>query len=326
MIKSGVSRVGGKFRSVNTLREYTPSHDYFFSGFLGSGIYEINKPRCKFEAFNDIDSELINYFLMIREYPKEFNELKQGVFGLVSQEIFNRIVSGELKPQNDIERAYFFFYLNKCAFGGSVPKGYREIKPLNASITPNYRGISPKSGYRDITPMGGHKNESGYCGVNIKTTRPFTNNDMGILSPLEPKCIKRLQYTNITSYPFDKAYKMFEKGLLKKDITDSVFMYFDPPYVGTEKYYGTGFGKEEHDILLDILLNTKFKFMLSMGGDCEFYLDTLEDCIIKELKVKYSTDANSQKESTEWLIMNYDITKLPKMIMSSNQKTLEVFQ
>lgn len=304
MITSGISRTGGKFRLRKTLLQYTPHHEYFLSLFLGSGVYEINKVRCKFEVFNDIDSELINYFLMIKEYPENFDKLKKGIFGLVSQEIFNRIISGELKPKNNIERAYFFFYLNKCAFGGGVSKGYRGIKPLNRR---------------------GYKNESGYIGVSIRTTRPFSNNDKGLLTPLDPKTIKRLRYTNLTTYPFDKCYKMFEKGLLKKDIIEPVFMYFDPPYVGTEKYYGTDFGKKEHDILLDICLNTKFKFMLSIGGDCEFYLETLKDFVIKELKVKYSIDANSQKESTEYLIMNYDIKKLPLMPNNSQyiQNNLE---
>lgn len=323
-ITSGISRTGGKFRLVNTLLQYVPQHDYFFSCFLGSGVFEINKPRVKFEVFNDIDSELINYFLMIQQYPNEFDELKKGVFGLVSQEIFNRIISGKLQPRTDLERAYFFFYLNKCAFGGSAPKGFGGMQAAKP-ISPSYRGISPKSGYRGVTPMGGHKkqNRLGYIGVSVKTTRPYTNNDMGILTPLNEEVIERLRYVNITSYPFNKAYKMFEKGLLKKDITEEVFFYCDPPYVGTESYYGTGFGKEEHDILIEILQNTKFKFMLSIGGNCEFYLDALKDCIIKELKVKYSTDANSQKESTEYLIMNYDINKEALMTQSTDQGVMD---
>ena len=58
MITTNISRVGGKFRLRKELLNLTPDHDFFLSMFLGSGIYEINKTRCKVEIFNDIDSEL----------------------------------------------------------------------------------------------------------------------------------------------------------------------------------------------------------------------------------------------------------------------------
>lgn len=123
-ISAGISQIGGKFMLVNTIREYIPYHEFFLSPFCGACWVEFQKPRCRYECFNDLNAELINYLLVIREHPKEFDELKQGVFGLVSQEICNRIVRGELLPQNNIERAYFFYYLNKLTFGGSVQKGY----------------------------------------------------------------------------------------------------------------------------------------------------------------------------------------------------------
>jgi len=113
IISSSISQLGGKYRLRKTLLSFTPKHDFFLSLFAGSCIYELNKPRAKYEAFNDADSELINYLLVIREYPKEFDDMKKGVFGLVSQEICNRIIRKELIPRNNIEKAFHFYYLNK---------------------------------------------------------------------------------------------------------------------------------------------------------------------------------------------------------------------
>jgi DNA adenine methylase len=307
MITSGISRLGGKYRLRKTLLSFTPKHDFFLSLFLGSGVYEINKPRCKYECFNDLDSELINYFLIIREYPLEFDNLKKGIFGLVSQEIFERIVSGKLQPKNDIERAYFFYYTNKLAHASS--KG------------DNYRGITTKHMFDNPSLS--------FQGLGVKTNRPYTNNDCGLLTPLDSKTIERLRYVNITNYPFDKCYKMFEKTLLKHNIIDKAFIYLDPPYPlekdSSNDYYSHKFLPGDHQKVIEICQNTKFRFMLSIGSDCQFYLDSLSNFIIKKVKVKYSTNVNYQQDRIEYLIMNYDIKKIPQMKEDYKQSLLSQY-
>ena len=122
VISAGISQIGGKYRLRKELLDLTPHHDFFLSMFAGACWFELNKPRCRYECFNDIDSELINYLLTVSgrdeegnydtKIIEEFENLKNGVFGLVSQEICNRIKRGDLKPRNNIERAYFFYYLS----------------------------------------------------------------------------------------------------------------------------------------------------------------------------------------------------------------------
>ena len=186
---TNISRTGGKYNSLNELLKNTPNHKFFLSTFLGSGVYEINKPKApNYECFNDIDSELINYFTVIQTSYPEFQKARRGIFTLVSQKVFQDILSGRLKPENDIERALFFFYVNKLAFGGSKGKGYR--------------GISPKV----FT--------SNYMGMNVMTNRPYTTNDHGLLTPLDKRVIDRLLYVQMTCYPYDKILKMFEKSML----------------------------------------------------------------------------------------------------------------
>ena len=308
VIMSGISQIGGKYRLRKQLLEFTPWHEFFLSMFTGAAHYELNKPRVRYECFNDYDSEIINYLLQIREYPDEFNKMKEGVFGLVSQEIANRIVRGDLKPKNDLERAYFFYYLNKVTFGGTFQKGYRVLTlPTSCKI--------------DI--------KSHYKGINPKTTRPWTNNDLGLLSPLDVEAIERLRYVNLTAYDFRKVYKMFYEGFyVRKGLTKECFIYADPPYPGKEKYYNSGFGMDEHLELIDILLESPFNILLSIGCDCEFYIDALKEggWFIEEVYTKYSTDANSQKETKEYFCMNYDIKKEPKLIMDYQQNILEYIQ
>ena len=368
-LKSGLSQIGGKFRLLKTILQYIPIHEFYLEPFLGSAIVLLNKPRCRYECGNDFDSELINYLLMTREHPKEFDELKQGVFGLVSQEICNRIVNGKLQPQNDLERAYFYYYLNKLSFGGNIWQvrenppyqgmtvnnlGEEAIENIKANysglnqnraipqatfheediegIKAQYRGINlptvckeksveeAKASFRGVAPKASYK------GIGPKTTRPYTNNDCGLLTPLDRKAIKRLRYVNITAYDFRKVYDMFYSAFYeRKGLERECFIYADPPYVGTESYYGSKFPTELHQELVDRMLKTPFNFLLSIGGDCdEMYVDPLREAgwLVEDVYVKYSTAANHQKDKKEYLIMNYDITKIPKMIQDFQQDIL----
>ena len=526
------------------IQEYIPYHEFFLSLFCGACWVELNKPRSRYECYNDLDSEIINYLVMIERYPKEFDEMKQGVYGLVSQEICNRIVRGELKPRNDLERAYFFYFLNKLTFGGDVKKignnenahahqggimrptdpirkpqyekiknewetkgyvgiesgrsggtfnkqrvekikkefktkGYHGLvdqklqnaridKPGVEEAKSTYRGIvlptvckdksvndakanyggilggvhplknvskkgavekakkrykettfplfssgigggdgagnndnikKAKSRFKGMQPNGmqvretnvksakasfaGINNtragnnasnmrdmdkwkkefkdtvnekkssfkgianhgatgwgtlESGevkkakqqyqavsYKGINPKTTRPYHNNDCGLLTPLDKKAIERLRYVNLTCYDFKRVYTLFYKAFHeRKGLSRECFVYADPPYVGTEKYYGNLFPTENHQALIDFMLKTPFNFMLSIGGKCEMYLEQLSDWVIVPVKVRYSTDATSQKKSQEYIVMNYEVNDIGNMQID-NQYSLKRF-
>lgn len=298
--------------------ELTPKHDFFLSMFTGASHYEVDKPRCQYELFNDLDSELINYLITIKRNPKEFNEMKKGIFGLVSQEIVNRIVNGEIKPKNNIEKAYFFFYLNKTCFGGKVEKGKRGISPIafqdQINKAKRFRGITLPTSTKEINiehyDEKKEKKSSRYKGINPKTTRPYSNNDLGLLTPIDPNVIERLRYVNLTCYDFRHCYKLFYEAFHeRKKLSVECFIY------------------EDHQDLINLNLDSPFHIMQSIGGDCQFYLDSYEDAgwFIKEIKTKHSTDAKTQVEIIEYACMNYDISTFPKMIYDYPQKEIRSF-
>lgn len=400
MIKTGISQIGGKFRLRKTLLAHTPLHEFFLSLFSGSCIYEVNKPRCRYECFNDKDADLINYLLVSSGWDREaqdftintrdfeydekiiamLEEMKQGVLGLVSQETCNRIVRGDIVARNNVERAYFFYYLNKLSYGGdqvdftyrgvTLPGATKELaektkahycgimRPTDPIRQPqvdaikanfrdvtmsgfqkkaeearaNFRGITPKAsfcGINNTRALGNSANKrdldkwrqqfnASYKGINPKTTRPYSNNDCGLLTPLDPLCIERLRYVNLTAYDFWHVYDLFYKAFhVRKGLGIECFVYADPPYPGTEKYYGKKFDPEFHQRLIDRMVKTPFHFMLSIGGECEdLYVEPLRDegWNVQDVYTKYSTDANSQNSVKEYLIMNYEIDEMPLMV------------
>ncbi len=79
---------------------------------------------------------------------------------------------------------------------------------------------------------------------------------------------KRLRMVVIEHLDFERILKTYDRP-------DALF-YLDPPYFHAEKYYASGFGKEDHARLHDALGRVKGRFILSYN-DCEEARDLYKD-------------------------------------------------
>jgi DNA adenine methylase len=117
-IKTPIAKYyGGKFNMVKFLLEFVPPHKVYVEVFGGSGALLFAKEPSKLEVFNDIDSEVVNFFRVLRD-KRKFKEFYRQV-SLVPysrEEFFNFLKT--LDKGNEIERAVKFFVCVKQAFGG----------------------------------------------------------------------------------------------------------------------------------------------------------------------------------------------------------------
>ena len=325
MLKSGISQIGGNFRTRKVLLANTPHHEYFLSLFTGSGIYEFNKPKAfHYECLNEINPEFVNYFIVLKKFFKEFEERrKKGPYTIVSRYLYELLNAGVLTPNDMIEQAIQFYYKIKLSYASQLT--FRGLIPETTSKKQFIERA--KKDFREAAEKKSHQTKGRFKSSLGKTTRPISNNDCGILTELNPNLPERLKYVIFECLDFRTIYRKFYKAYhKKKGLTKEVLVYADPPFPGTEHYYGNLFKPEYHYDLIDIMIDCPFNFMLSIGKDCGFYLDALRAAgwFIKEISIRYSTNANAQKLSKEYLCTNYDIKKIPKMIID-NQILLTKF-
>ncbi|AQW85500.1 adenine-specific DNA methyltransferase [Campylobacter pinnipediorum subsp. caledonicus] len=97
----------------------------------------------------------------------------------------------------------------------------------------------------------------------------------------------------------------YERLIKEYDSKDTLF-YLDPPYVGTESYYKTpkDFNIADHKNLSYMLNNINAKFILSYN-DCDLVRELYSDFIIKELNIRYTLNAKTNKINKELLIINF---------------------
>ena len=100
----------------------------------------------------------------------------------------------------------------------------------------------------------------------------------------------------------------YEDCLRRYDSVDAVF-YLDPPYVGTERYYGGDFAPADHERLRDLLAGLKGRWLASYN-DCPEVRALYEGYNVEEVRPRYCADKVGPRErrradGREVLIMNY---------------------
>ncbi len=118
-MNSPLSYIGGKSKLSETIIKMIPEHRAYCEVFAGAGWVFFRKEPSKYEAINDLDSDLIAFYRVLQHHLEEF--LKQFKWLLSSREWFfdwkRQQKAGGL---TDIQKAARYYYLQRHTFGGRV--------------------------------------------------------------------------------------------------------------------------------------------------------------------------------------------------------------
>ncbi|MEO0190952.1 MAG: DNA adenine methylase [candidate division WOR-3 bacterium] len=119
MLRSPIFYAGGKGRMVFKLLKLIPSHKYYCEVFGGGASLLFAKPPAEVETYNDIDSNLVNLFRVIRDEEKFKKFHKLVSLTLYSREEFNYCRDTLDESKDDVERAYKFFIVLRQSMAGA---------------------------------------------------------------------------------------------------------------------------------------------------------------------------------------------------------------
>ncbi len=126
LVKSPVSRIGGKYYLTGWLSQYIPEHTSYIEVFAGASHLLFNKSPSPVEVINDIDGHLINFFRVIQHPEKRQTLIERLNYMPYSrqlwQDIRSRWKAGNI-PQDEIECSTQWFYLNRTCFSGDQKRG-----------------------------------------------------------------------------------------------------------------------------------------------------------------------------------------------------------
>lgn len=135
-MNSFISRIGGKRQLRSKIVERFPSEGVarYVEVFGGAGWVLFYKPQyAPEEIFNDLDSELINLFRVVKYHEGELSRQLDGM--LISRELFQEERSKQgCIGWTDIQRAARYFYLIKASFGSDIRSFGCRPKNLSAAV------------------------------------------------------------------------------------------------------------------------------------------------------------------------------------------------
>lgn len=132
MVRSPLIWFGGKSKLASKLISLMPPHKTYVEVFGGAAHVLASKPLVSTEVYNDIDGDLVNFLLVLRDKRVELQHACSTL--PYSRELFERW-KGEELPKNNFERAVRWFYLNRSgiAKGNTQKTGWRHGREVNTA-------------------------------------------------------------------------------------------------------------------------------------------------------------------------------------------------
>lgn len=236
-INSPFRYAGGKFYARKLILAHVPSHTAYIEPFAGGGSIFFAKPKVKFNQLNDIDNELVNVYLTIRDNPDELIYfLKRGLVKhtRIPEKFTEEVLYGdplpatkelhgffkhEYKPKNALERAGRWFYLNRTSYSGIM------------------------------------NTQNMYWGYGDKYSMQPKNWAQNIIRTSE-----KLQGVEITNLDFENVID---------NAPDGALLFLDPPYYNADqdKFYQHYFSRNDHFRLVECLRRNRERLKLFITYD-----------------------------------------------------------
>ena len=138
---------GGKFYARRLILDMVPEHDRYCEPFAGGGSVFFAKEKVQESVLNDLDEEVINTLIQIRDNVDGLIDLLEGIPATKGLHAFYKT---NYQPHTALERAFRWYYLNRTSYSGIMrPEncywGYGDkysMRPEN--WPPHLRTVSDK--------------------------------------------------------------------------------------------------------------------------------------------------------------------------------------
>ena len=116
-LRSPIWYFGGKGHLASWILDYFPEHREYIEPFFGGGSLFFGKTPAKVETINDINSDVMNFFKILRERPIEFIYLANMT--PYSRELYNECWKTWKEEKDPLQKALKWWVVARMSFSGS---------------------------------------------------------------------------------------------------------------------------------------------------------------------------------------------------------------
>ena len=280
MIRPFLQWAGGKYRLFDQIKNYMPATiETYIEPFVGGGgmLFQVleHYPMIEDVFINDLNGDLINCYVTVRDYPCELIE------------ILAQIEKKYIKSEQEARRKAFYYEMRK-RYNDGATKSTIESAALFIFLN--------KAGYNGLYRVNSKGEFNVPCGCHFRKIY----NEERIYS-----CSEALQKVTI----HNEDFRPFMNTLYYV-IDDATLVYLDPPYMDTfVGYTADGFSdifQSELKCCCDFINEKNGMFLLS-NSDNEFIKEIYKNYYINYVQAQYmiNSDASQRKNKVnEVLIFN----------------------
>ena len=227
---SFIKYYGGKSRLRNEIISMIPPHKTYVEVFCGASWLLFAKPVSPIEVINDIDNEIVNLYLVVKNQLKQFKKWLDLI--PISESLFNVFVDQK-----------------------GIPTLEKHIESEDIIGIPE---DAAKTYYTLMNCFNGKHIEKSTFSIDKDRRSAFVryyNTDW-------EKIQERLKEITILNRDFKKVIDEYD--------SPETFFYLDPPYLcatGDKRYYKHTFTNKDHELLKVYLNRIQGKFILSYGNE-----------------------------------------------------------
>lgn len=182
---SPIKWLGGKSKLRDEIIKDMPEHRRYIEVFGGALWVYFGKSPSDVEVVNDVHSELVNFYRIVKKHPECF--IKEAQHSLYSREIYDVYRKIDTSYLTEIERAVRFFYMINIAFGSKWNGVFGISKDSRASSVIHDMGIIEEVhsrfretyiehlSYKDLIPKWDDKDSFFFCDPPYIDTAQYSN-------------------------------------------------------------------------------------------------------------------------------------------------------
>jgi DNA adenine methylase len=114
-INSPFRYAGGKFYARKLILEHITPHTFYIEPFAGGASIFFAKEKVHSNHLNDIDPDLMNCYIQIRDRVESLIALLAGIPASKEK---HHYFKNEFQPKDNLERALRWYYLNRTSYSG----------------------------------------------------------------------------------------------------------------------------------------------------------------------------------------------------------------
>jgi len=284
-LKTPITYYGGKQKMLTHILPRLPEHNVYIEPFCGGAAVFWAKNPCAIEVLNDINGEIVNFYIQVKKNPEKLEKLIQST--PISRRSFEFANIVYLYPEffSPVRRAWAVWNITTQGFASKIGHGW---------------------GYCTVPSKKEKKDDIQALKVQNKKKIFSLKDESGAY--LLAKRLETVQLENIDAIKLIQARNRPE-----------CFFYIDPPYPETNQGHYKGYNMDDFEQLLQTLVQIKGKFMLSCfwNKTIEKYAneyDWIVETFNQPLSAKKTLLGQKRKTKTECIIRNYNLTDVEKKI------------